>query len=108
MMLAVAGIPDGDSAVDDRSPGAHPRGMRPSRTWQAILDGNRSLRFAAFERLLRAFGFVLDRQSGSHRIWLHPTARARMNVQPKGGQAKHYQIRQLVELVEIHGLELRD
>jgi hypothetical protein len=31
-----------------------------------------------------------------------------MNVQPRDGQAKPYQVRQLVELVETHGLELRD
>jgi predicted RNA binding protein YcfA (HicA-like mRNA interferase family) len=82
--------------------------VRPSRTWQAILDGSRNVRFADFERLLQAFGFVLDRQNGSHRIWLHPGSRARMNVQPQGGDAKPYQVRQLVELVETLGLELRD
>jgi hypothetical protein len=31
-----------------------------------------------------------------------------MNVQPRGGNAKPYQVRQLVEQVEAHGLELRD
>jgi hypothetical protein len=41
--------------------------MRPSRTWQAILGGSRNIRFADFERLLQAFGFVLDRQTSSHR-----------------------------------------
>jgi predicted RNA binding protein YcfA (HicA-like mRNA interferase family) len=46
--------------------------MRPSRTWQAILGGSRNVRFADFERLLQAFGFVPDRQTSSHRIWLHP------------------------------------
>lgn len=50
--------------------------MKPGRTWQAILDGSRNARFADFERLLQAFGFTLDRQSGSHRIWWHPVARA--------------------------------
>lgn len=82
--------------------------MRPSRTWQAILDGNRNIRFADFERLLQAFGFTLDRQNGSHQIWLHFDARLRMNMQPRGGSARPYQIRQLVELVETRGLELRD
>jgi hypothetical protein len=37
--------------------------MRPSRTWQTILDGSRNVRFADFERLLQAFGFVLDRKT---------------------------------------------
>jgi uncharacterized phage protein (TIGR02218 family) len=35
--------------------------MKPTRVWQAILDGNRNVRFGDLERLLAAFGFVLDR-----------------------------------------------
>lgn len=82
--------------------------MRPSRTWQAILDGSRNIRLADFERLLQAFGFIFDQQNGSHRIWLHHDARLRMNVQLRSGEAKAYQIHQLAELVEAHRLELRD
>lgn len=62
--------------------------MKPTRVWQAILDGNRNIRFGDFERLLAAFGFLLDGQAGSHRIWYHLTLRERMNVQPQGGRAK--------------------
>jgi len=56
----------------------------------------------------RAFGFELDRQSGSHRIYRHSALRLRMNIQPEGGKAKLYQIRQLLDLVETHGLRLRE
>jgi hypothetical protein len=58
--------------------------------------------------LLAAFGFEFDRQSGSHRIYRHPALRLRMNIQPEGGRAKLYQIRQLLDLVEAHGLKLRE
>jgi len=34
--------------------------------------------------------------------------RLRMNIQPDGGKAKLYQIRQLLDLVETHGLRLRE
>ena len=68
--------------------------MKPIRVWQSILDGNRNIRFADFERLPRAFGFRLDRQTGSHRIWYHPATRLRMNVQPQAGKVKPYQVRQ--------------
>ena len=64
--------------------------MKPTRVWQAILDGNRNIRFGDFERLLAAFGFRLDRQTGSHRIRYHPT------------------LCQLVQLVEAAGLTLDD
>ena len=79
-----------------------------SEAWQSILDGSRNVRFADLGRLLVAFGFVLDRQSGSHRIWRHPASRARMNVQPMRGKAKPYQLRQLVEIVESEGLRIND
>ncbi len=82
--------------------------MRPSRVWQSILDGSRNVRFTDFERPLVAFGFVLDRQTGSHRIWYHPPLRQRMNVQPQGGRATPYQVRQLFQLVEAAGLTLDD
>ena len=52
--------------------------------------------------------FQFDRQSGSHRIYRHPELRVRMNIQPEGGKAKLYQIRQLLELVETYGLRLRE
>lgn len=74
-----------------------------------MLDGRRNLRFADLLRLAEAFGFELRRQRGSHHILLHPAVPEALNLQPdKGGQAKPYQVRQLVDLVETHGLTLGD
>ena len=80
--------------------------MKAGKTWSHILAGRRNIRFRDFEQLLVAFGFERDRQSGSHRIYRHPALRLRMNVQPEGGNAKIYQIRQLLNLVETNGLRL--
>ena len=80
--------------------------MKPAKTWERMVAGSRDIRFRDFEQLLRAF--ELDRQSGSHRIYRHPELRVRMNIQPEGGKAKLYQIRQLLELVETYGLRLRE
>jgi predicted RNA binding protein YcfA (HicA-like mRNA interferase family) len=82
--------------------------MRPSRTWQAILQGNRNIGFRDFERLLNAFGFLSVGQEGSHRHWKHPQTGARMNVQSHKGQAKPYQLKQLRDLVHQFGLSLDD
>jgi predicted RNA binding protein YcfA (HicA-like mRNA interferase family) len=82
--------------------------MKAGKTWTRILAGRRDIRFRDFEQLLVAFGFEFDRQSGSHRIYRHPTLRLRMNIQPEGGKAKTYQIRQLLDLVETNGLRLRE
>jgi predicted RNA binding protein YcfA (HicA-like mRNA interferase family) len=81
--------------------------MRPSKTWQAILDGSRNVRFQDLLQLAVALGFVLRRVRGSHHILVHPSVPDALNLQPDpGGKAKLYQIRQLVDLVETYGLEL--
>lgn len=65
-----------------------------------------SLRFREVCRLAEGVGFRLDRVRASHHIFLHPTLRELLNLQSRGGQAIPYQVRQLVKLIEIHGLLL--
>ena len=48
------------------------------------------------------------RVAGSHHILVHPTMPDLLNLQPgPDGKAKPYQVKQLVALVERHGLKLR-
>ena len=80
---------------------------RNRKLWEALLTDRRaSMPFRDFERLLRAFGFELDRTSGSHRICVHPLVPRPFPVQPDGKGAKRYQLRELLELVEACGLQL--
>lgn len=82
--------------------------MRPRKVYEKILAGSRNVRFEDVCRLAEGFGFSRDRTSGSHRIYRHPRG-LMLNLQPDhGGQAKLYQIRQLLELVEENGLTLHD
>jgi predicted RNA binding protein YcfA (HicA-like mRNA interferase family) len=60
--------------------------------------------FREFEKLLRAFGFVHDRTVGSHRQYVHPKVSRSLPVQPSAKEAKRYQVREFLELVEEHGL----
>lgn len=57
------------------------------------------LSFAEFERLLAAYGFVLDRIKSSHHIFKHPRIGERINAQPDGKSAKPYQVRQFIVIV---------
>ncbi len=83
--------------------------MKPSKTWQSVMDGSRNIRFEDLLRLVEAFGFVLKRVRGSHHILSHPTVPAALNLQPgPGGKAKSYQVGQLVDLVESYGLDLEE
>ena len=37
-----------------------------------LVQSRAAMRFADFERILKAFGFELDRINGSHHIYKHP------------------------------------
>jgi predicted RNA binding protein YcfA (HicA-like mRNA interferase family) len=62
------------------------------------------LRFADFEKLLKAFGFEHVRTKGSHRQLRPPELSRSFPVQPSDKDAKTYQVREFLELVEKHGL----
>ena len=64
--------------------------------------------FREFEALLEGFGFKLARVSGSHRIYRHEQLRRSLSVQPDGKDAKAYQVRMLLNVVDEFGLRLRD
>ncbi len=54
------------------------------------------------------FGFSLVRVSGSHHIFSHGGIPEQVNLQDVRGQAKPYQIRQFLRLVERYNLTLED
>ena len=64
--------------------------------------------FADFVSLLRGFGFYVHHVRGSHHIFRHPDLRDRLNLQEDRGEAKPYQIREFLDLVERYNLQLED
>lgn len=84
--------------------------MKPRRVLEKILAGSRNIRFEEACRLAKGLGFELDRTRGSHHIFMHSEVPGlRLNLQPdKSGQAKMYQIRQLLDAMETNGLRLDD
>lgn len=79
--------------------------VKPSKLYaQLIQASNRSVAYRDFEKLLGAFGFTLDRTSGSHAIYIHPLIPRPFPVQPDGKDAKRYQVREFLELVEQYSL----
>ncbi len=61
--------------------------------------------FRDMENLIESLGFLLDRIKGSHHIYTHPDIPGFINLQDVRGQAKPYQIRQLLRLVERYNLK---
>jgi predicted RNA binding protein YcfA (HicA-like mRNA interferase family) len=82
--------------------------MRPRKTLERILFGSKNIRFNDLTGMVRAFGFRLSRISGSHHIFMHPGIPELVNLQEVGGQAKPYQVRQFMKLVERYNLQLSD
>ena len=55
------------------------------------------LHFNEFVTLLKQHNWILDRQRGSHQIWISPK-RHRLPIQDKNGVAKKYQVEQFLQL----------
>ena len=62
--------------------------------------------FGDMVNLVEGFGFHLVRVSGSHHIFAHPDIPEVINLQSVGGEAKPYQIRQFLRLVERYNLKV--
>ncbi len=58
--------------------------------------------------LVEAFGFRLARTNGSHHTFAHPQPPEIVNRQNRRGKVIPYQVKQFLELVEEHNLELGD
>jgi len=73
-----------------------------------IINNPRSVRFADAIAMAEAFGFHLSRVGGSHHLFAHPGIVELVNLQEVGGQAKPYQVRQFLKIVERYNLQLGD
>ena len=82
--------------------------MKKRKLLQKILISQQNVRFGEMVGLAKAFGFRISRISGSHHIFVHPKIEENLNLQDVKGQAKSYQIRQFLKLVEKHNLELEE
>ena len=83
--------------------------MKRRRLLRRLSEGGvRNVAFTDLVDLMEAFGFQLARVSGSHHIFTHPDIPELLNLQEVRGEAKPYQIRQFLRLVERYNLKLRD
>jgi len=80
-------------------------GKRPEKLWEQVKRHPHNVRFNDFCRLIEWFGFVAKGGGGSHRTYFHPEVREILDLQPMNGEAKPYQIRQFLRLVEQYQLK---
>ncbi len=72
-----------------------------------LVQGNyKNISFKEFQYLIEKYGFKLDRVSGSHHIYTYPGIPDIINIQNIKGEAKPYQIKQVLKIIEKYNLEL--
>lgn len=81
---------------------------RRRRLLQKLLSGSRNIRFAEAVACAEAFGFRLSRINGSHHIYVHVNVPELLNLQNVNGQAKPYQVKQFLRLIERYNLQMED
>jgi hypothetical protein len=64
--------------------------------------------FTDAQRLVEALGFEELRVTGSHHVYGRPGMPEQLNLQNRGGQAKPYQLRQLITLVRRYDLTVKE
>lgn len=64
--------------------------------------------FADAQRLVESLGFELDRVAGSHHIYVHRRVQIGLSLQPRRGEAKAYQLGELLQDIQRYDLSLED
>ncbi len=83
--------------------------MRPRRLLDRLCRGQlTNVAFPDLQRLMEALGFALERIAGSHHVYRHRTARCRISLQARCGEAKPYQLRQILDFVRRYDIELEE
>ena len=83
--------------------------MNRRRLLKRLVEGAlQNVSFADMVNLIEGFGFRLQRTSGSHHVFAHSDLPELVNLQEVRVEAKPYQIRQFLRLVERYNLRLED
>ena len=83
--------------------------MKPSRLLLRLRSGAvTNVGFSVAQLLLEALGFVEVRVTGSHHVYVRLDVPEQLNLQDRQGQAKPYQLRQLISLVKRYDLTIEE
>jgi hypothetical protein len=83
--------------------------MKPRALLARLLTGTfTNIAFSDAQKLLVALGFDELRVTGSHHVYGRPGLPEQLNLQDRRGQAKPYQLRQVVALVRRYDLRIEE
>lgn len=82
--------------------------VKKQKLYERLVNNQKNVKFSQLLTVIEAFGFVLDRINGSHHTYKHPEiAEAFLQLQPgRNSEAKPYQIKQFLSLVEEFNLRM--
>jgi predicted RNA binding protein YcfA (HicA-like mRNA interferase family) len=81
--------------------------VKPSKLYAQLLQStDRSVAYRDFVALIEAFGFSHARTRGSHRSYAHRDCPKLLVIQPLGHEAKRYQVREFLDIIEEYGLNM--
>jgi predicted RNA binding protein YcfA (HicA-like mRNA interferase family) len=82
---------------------------KPSKLFTSLRHNpSQVIAFRDFVSLLTSFGFEQKRQRGSHRSYRHPAVAEVITIQPRGADARPYQVREFLSIVEAYNLRLEE
>ena len=67
-----------------------------------------NVRYSDFVMLIKTYVFRRTRGNGSHEIYRRKDIMDIVNIQNDNGQAKSYQVKQFLSLIEKYNLKLED
>lgn len=83
--------------------------MNRRRLLEKLRQGHlQNVSFRDFVELVKGFGFRTVRQQGSHQAFTRPQVQEILSLQSVQGEAKPYQIRQFLRLIEKYNLQLEN
>jgi predicted RNA binding protein YcfA (HicA-like mRNA interferase family) len=82
--------------------------VKKEKLYQRLVNNQKNVKFNQLLSIVEAFGFVLDRIKGSHHTYKHPKVSDAFLVlsADKNKEAKPYQVKQFLSLVEEHNLSI--
>ena len=81
--------------------------MNKKKFLARLITNQKNVKYNDFIALVKAFEFVHRRTDGSHDIFKHVSVSESLNTQSRKGEAKPYQVRQFLAIVEEHNLMLK-
>ena len=82
--------------------------LNKKKLLKQIYNNNKNVKFSDLTVIAEAFKFFPTRSEGSHFIYKNSEINEWINLQDKNGEAKPYQIKQFLALIEKYNLEMEE